>query len=119
MSTLQVPRKVNSPVEGEKDLLFSLSKIVESLSKEARKEFAEEFSEDLKEFLSKTAVYKAINGRIHLANETILNVVMVNPRAKKWVLRKAREEAESVLRAIEIVEALQSQEEDEEEEAEE
>ena len=97
----------NSPVE-EKDLLFSL--IVESLSKEGRKEFAEEFSEDLKEFLSKTAVYKAINGRIHLANETILNVVMVNPRAKKWVLRKAREEAENVLRAIE---ALQSQEDEE------
>jgi hypothetical protein len=113
MSTLQVPRKVNSPVDGEKDLLFSLSKIVESLSKEARKEFAEEFSEDLKEFLSKTAVYKAINGRIHLANETILNVVMVNPRAKKWVIQKAKEEAENVLRAIE---ALQSQEEEAEEE---
>jgi len=101
----------NSPV-GEKDLLFSLSKIVESLSKEARKEFAEEFSEDLKEFLSKTAVYKAINGRIHLANETILNVVTVNPKAKKWLMQKAKEEAENVLRAIE---ALQSQEEEAEE----
>jgi len=113
--SLVMDSKVNSPVEGEKDLLFSLSKIVESLSKEARKEFAEEFSEDLKEFLSKTAVYKAINGKIHLANDTILAVVLTNPRAKKWVIQKAKEEAENVLRAIE---ALQSQE-DEEEEAEE
>ncbi|WP_052292150.1 hypothetical protein [Saccharolobus islandicus] len=102
--------KVNSPVEGEKKnkLVFSLSKIVESLSKEAREEFAEEFSEDLKEFLSKTAVYKAINGRIHLSNDTILAVVLTNPKAKKWVMQKAREEAENVLRAIEAL----SQEED-------
>lgn len=106
MSTLQTS-KGNSPVEREKDLLFSLSKIVESLSKGARREFAEEFSEDLKEFLSKTAVYKAINGKIHLANDTILAVVLTNPRAKKWVMQKAREEAQNVLRAIE---ALQSQE---------
>ena len=106
MSTLQTS-KGNSPVEREKDLLFSLSKIVESLSKGARREFAEEFSEDLKVFLSRTAVHKAINGKIHLANDTILAVVLTNPRAKKWVMQKAREEAQNVLRAIEV---LQSQE---------
>jgi uncharacterized protein YaaW (UPF0174 family) len=104
----------NSPVDGEEDLLLSfLSKIVESLSKEARKEFAEEFSEDLKELLSRTAVHKAINGKIHLANDTILAVVLANPRARKWVIQKAKEEAESVLIAIKI---LQSQEEEAEEE---
>ena len=113
MSTPQMAQK-NSPVDGEKDLLFSLSKIIESLSKEARKEFAEKFSEDLKELLSKTAIHKAINGKIHLANDTILAIVLANPKARKWVMQKAREEAESVLRAIEVL----SQEDEEEAEEE-
>jgi hypothetical protein len=71
-------------------IFFSISKIVQSLSKEARKEFAEEFSEDLKEFLSKTAVYKAINGKIHLANDTILNVVLTNPGRRSGQCRRPR-----------------------------
>jgi hypothetical protein len=46
-----------------------------------------------------------MDGRMHLSNESILNVALVNPRARKWILEKVKEEAEKVLRAIEVLES--------------
>ena len=116
MSTLQVPRKVNSPVDGEKDVVFSLSQIVEFLSKEAREKLANEFYEELKEIRTPQAASQLAKGYKHMSNDTILELASRSPEAKKRILELAKEEAERVLQ---IIEALQSQDEDEEEEAEE
>jgi superfamily II DNA helicase RecQ len=104
MSTLQVPRKVNSPVEGEKDLLFSLSKIVESLSKEAREKLANEFYEELKEIRTPQAASQLARGYKHMSNDTILELASRSPEAKKRILELAKAEAEEVLRAIAALE---------------
>jgi len=104
----------NPPVQREneeEEVINLFSKIVESLSREAREEFAELFSEELKELISATAISKAKKGRIHLSNETIINVVLVSSRARKWVLQKAKEEA---LRTLEIVEVLEKKEKENE-----
>jgi hypothetical protein len=100
-------QKANPPVEGEEEIIHLFSKVVESLSREAREEFAEIFSDELKGLISETAISKAKKGRIHLSNKTIINVVTVSPRARKWILRKAKEEA---LRTLEIVELLEKKE---------
>ena len=100
----------NPPVQREneeEEVINLFSRIVEGLSREARREFAEKFSEELKELITGTAISKARKGQIHLSNETIINVVLVSSRARKWVLQKAKEEA---LRTLEIVEILEKKE---------
>ena len=101
-------KKVNSPVDGEKDLLF-LSKVVEFLSKEAREKLANEFYEELKEIRTPQAASQLARGYKHMSNDTILELASRSPEAKKRILGLAKEEAENVLRAIE---ALQSQEDE-------
>jgi len=108
MRQMAVVVLANPPVEGkEEEIVHLFSKIVEGLSREARKEFAEIFSEDLKGLISPTAVSKAKHGKIHLSNKTIINVIIASPRARKWVLRKAKEEA---MRTLELVEDLEKKE---------
>jgi len=102
-----VEQKANPPVEGEEEIIHLFFKVLEGLSRQAREEFAEIFSDELKGLISPTAISKAKKGRIHLSNETIINVVLVSPRARKWVLRKAKEEA---LRTLELVEVLEKKE---------
>ena len=107
MSTLQVPRKVNSPV-GEKDLLFLIS----LLDREDKVEFAQEFREDFEEMveegkLSKTAFYKFLNGYAP-ADERILQVVEADEEAKKWVIERVKEKAK---RALQIIAAMEAEEE--------
>jgi hypothetical protein len=104
-------QKANPPVEGEEEIIHLFSKVVEGLSRQAREEFAEIFSDDLKGLISPTAISKAKKGRIHLSNETIINVILVSPRARKWVLQKAKEEA---MRTQEIVERLEKMEKEKE-----
>ena len=113
---------VNPPVQrdiGEEEVIRLFYKVVEGLSREAREEFAEIFSEELKDLISATAVSKAKHGRIHLANKTIINVVLVSSRARKWVLQKAKEEAMRTLELVELLEKKEPTLEDFAEEAEE
>lgn len=100
-------QKANPPVEGEEEIIHLFSKVVESLSREAREEFVGLFNEELKGLISPTAISKAKKGRIHLSNLTIINVILVSSRARKWVLRKAKEEA---LKTLELVEVLEKKE---------
>jgi len=106
-----VEQKANPPVEGEEEIIHLFFKVVEGLSREAREEFAELFSEELKELITGTAISKARKGQIHLSNKTIINVILVSPRARKWVLQKAKEEA---LRTLELVERLEKMEKEKE-----
>jgi hypothetical protein len=103
---------VNPPVQrdiGEEEVIRLFYKVVEGLSRQAREEFAEAFSEELKGLISATAISKAKHGKIHLSNETIINVILVSSSARKWVLRKAKEEA---LQTLELVELLEKKEKD-------
>jgi hypothetical protein len=106
MAVVVVPNPSQRENE-EEEVINLFYKVVEGLSREAREEFAELFSEELKDLISPTAVSKAKHGRIHLANKTIINVVLVSSRARKWVLRKAKEEA---MRTLELVEVLEKKE---------
>ncbi|BBG27287.1 hypothetical protein [Sulfuracidifex tepidarius] len=102
MSTLQVSKK-NSPVShtGNKDLF---SRVVESLSLEAREVLANEFYEELKEIRSRQAASQLARGRKHMSNETIMELISRSSSARKRVLELAKEEAEKVLQAIEAIE---------------
>ncbi|MEM4146943.1 hypothetical protein AAGT10_14845 (plasmid) [Sulfolobus tengchongensis] len=89
----------NSPVS-EEDLIF----LINMLDQSDREEFAEEFVEDLETMLSKSGLYKILNGRIHLSNTKILQIVESNDRARKWLANKIREkmkEAERILAKME------------------
>ncbi|ACP45875.1 conserved hypothetical protein [Sulfolobus islandicus Y.G.57.14] len=97
-------KKVNSPVDGEKDLLF-LSKVVEFLSKEAREKLANEFYEELKEIRTPQAASQLAKGYKHMSNKTILELAAVSKEARKRILELAREEAERVLQIIAALEA--------------
>ena len=97
-------KKVNSPVDGEKDLLF-LSKVVEFLSKEAREKLANEFYEELKEIRTPQAASQLAKGYKHMSNKTILELAAVSKEARKRILELAKAEAEEVLRAIAALEA--------------
>ena len=82
MSTLQVPRKVNSPVEGEKDLLFLISLLDREDKIEFVKEFREDFEQQIEEKkLSKTAYYKFLNGYAP-SDERILEIIEVDEEAR-------------------------------------
>ncbi|PVU76941.1 hypothetical protein DDW12_08815 [Sulfolobus islandicus] len=104
MSTLQVPGKVNSPVDGEKDLLFLISLLDREDKIEFVKEFREDFEQQIEEKkLSKTAYYKFLNGYAP-SDERILEIIEVDEEAKKWVIERVREKAEKALRIIAALE---------------
>ena len=97
----------NSPVEGEKDLLFLIS----LLAKEDKVEFVQEFREDFEQQieekkLSKTGYYKLLRGYAP-SDERILQIAEMDEEAKKWVIERIREKAEKALR---IIAALEGQE---------
>ena len=102
MSALQTLK--NSPVDGEKDVVFSLSQIVEFLSKEAREKLANEFYEELKEIRTPQAASQLARGYKHMSNKTILELAAVSKEARKRILELAKAEAEEVLRAIAALE---------------
>jgi transcriptional/translational regulatory protein YebC/TACO1 len=91
-----------------------LYEIVERMSRETRREFAIEFSDDLKGIISEAALSKARRGIMHLKNETILEVISINPKAKRWILKKAKEDIERIQKMIEELENLDDDEFDDE-----
>jgi len=118
---VEVSPPINREEEEEK-VIALFSQIIERLSKQAREEFANVFDEDLRQIISPVAVSKAKKGKIHLADRTILNVALVNSLARRWILRKAKEEAYQTLETIEtlekkeaVIEQLLKEEEAEEE----
>ena len=102
----------NPPVhredQEEEKVIALFSQIIERLSKQAREEFANTFDEDLRQTISLVAVSKAKKGKIHLSDRTILNVILVNSLARRWVLMKAKQEAYQTLEAIEYLEKKES-----------
>jgi len=100
------PAKAQNQMKKEIDEEEYLYEIIERLSRKTREEFAIEFSEDLKEIISEAALSKARRGIMHLKNETILEVISINPRAKRWILKKAKEDIEKIQKMIEELEEL-------------
>jgi hypothetical protein len=82
MSTLQVPRKVNSPVDGENKLVFSLELIVQTLNKESRKILVEEFADEI-EKLGYTEQYISMmrNEKRTLGNDALKRLLVNSPEA--------------------------------------
>ncbi|BBL48367.1 hypothetical protein [Metallosphaera sedula] len=118
MSVVQVSKKVNSPIDGDQEVF---SHVIESLSLKAREKLALEFYDEVKEIRTRQAAEQFVKGYKHMSNATILELAAVSPRARKRILQLAREEAEKVLQAIEVLEAQEEdpEEEEDEEEAEE
>jgi hypothetical protein len=107
MSTLQTS-KVNSPVEGKKDLLFLIS----MLDKEDKVEFVKVFSSDFEEMvaekkLSKTGYYKLLRGYAP-SDERILQIVKADEEARRWLIEKIKEKAK---RALQVIERMEVEEE--------
>jgi len=97
-------KKVNSPVDGEKDLLFLISLLDREDKIEFVKEFREDFEQQIEEKkLSKTAYYKFLNGYAP-ADERILQIAEMDEEAKKWVIERVKEKAEKALRIIAALE---------------
>ncbi|WP_061992182.1 hypothetical protein [Sulfolobus acidocaldarius] len=106
--SLVTTSKVNSPVDGEKDLLFLIS----LLDKEDKVEFVQEFREDFEQQieekkLSKTAYYKFLNGYAP-SDERILEIIEVDEEAKEWIIAKVKEKAK---RALQVIERMEAEEE--------
>ncbi len=106
-----VSNKKNSPVNGEKDLLFLIS----MLDKEDKVEFVREFREDFEQQieekkLSKTAYYKFLNGYAP-ADERILEIIEVDEEARKWLIERVKEKASKALEIIEGMKGLMTNEE--------
>ena len=81
MSTLQTS-KVNSPVEGENKLIFSLELIVQTLNKESRKILVEEFADEI-EKLGYTEQYISMmrNEKRTLGNDALKRLLVNSPEA--------------------------------------
>jgi len=81
MSTLQTS-KVNSPVEGENKLVFSLELIVQTLNKESRKILVEEFADEI-EKLGYTEQYISMmrNEKRTLGNDALKRLLVNSPEA--------------------------------------
>ncbi|MEJ2779364.1 hypothetical protein WIW89_00180 [Stygiolobus sp. CP850M] len=99
----------NSPVDGEKDLLFLIS----LLDREDKIAFVKEFREDFEKMveerrLSKTAFYKFLNGYAP-ADERILEVAEANKEARRWVIERVKAKAK---KALEIIEKMEEAEEE-------
>jgi len=88
------------PLKEEEDLIF----LINMLDQQDREEFAEEFVEDLETMLSKSGLWKILNGRIHLGNEKILQVIESNNEAKKWLVNKIKEKMKVAERIIARIE---------------
>jgi len=94
----------NSPVDGEKDLLFLISLLDREDKIEFVRKFREDFEQQIEEKkLSKTAYYKFLNGYAP-SDERILQIVEADEEAKKWVIERVREKAEKALRIIAALE---------------
>ena len=103
MSLVEMAQK-NSPVDGEKELLFLISLLDREDKIEFVKEFREDFEQQIEEKkLSKTAYYKFLNGYAP-SDERILEIIEVDEEAKKWVIERVREKAEKALRIIAALE---------------
>ena len=132
MSTLQVPRKVNSPVDGENKLVFSLELIVQTLNKESRKILVEEFADEI-EKLGYTEQYISMmrNEKRTLGNDALKRLLVNSPEALDRAIEllklqiKQLEEAARILQTSDLSLLKKEygpkikEEEDEEEEAEE
>ncbi|WP_088912484.1 hypothetical protein [Sulfolobus acidocaldarius] len=81
MSTLQTS-KVNSPVDGENKLVFSLELIVQTLNKESRKILVEEFADEI-EKLGYTEQYISMmrNEKRTLGNDALKRLLVNSPEA--------------------------------------
>ena len=131
MSTLQTS-KVNSPVEGENKLIFSLELIVQTLNKESRKILVEEFADEI-EKLGYTEQYISMmrNEKRTLGNDALKRLLVNSPEALDRAIEllklqiKQLEEAARILQTSDLSLLKKEygpkikEEEDEEEEAEE
>jgi hypothetical protein len=108
MAPKLMAQKVSSQEEREEEERKILIEIIERLSRDSRYEFLLKFKEDLKMIVSPAAISKAMKRDFHFKNETILKVIQLNPEAKEWLKRKAREEAFRLLELVEVLEALES-----------
>lgn len=108
MSTLQMAqKKVNSPVEGEKDLLFLISLLDREDKIEFVRKYREDFEQQIEEKkLSKTGYYKLLRGYAP-SDERILEIIEVDEEAKEWIIERIREKAK---RALQIIAALEGEE---------
>nr|WP_012548822.1 hypothetical protein [Acidianus hospitalis]ACI15714.1 hypothetical protein [Acidianus hospitalis W1] len=82
MSLVAMASKVNSPVEGENKLVFSLELIVQTLNKESRKILAEEFADEI-EKLGYTEQYISMmrNEKRTLGNDALKRLLVNSPEA--------------------------------------
>ena len=98
----------NSPVDGEKELLFLISLLDREDKIEFVKEFREDFEQQIEEKkLSKTGYYKLLRGYAP-ADNRVLEIVKMDEEAKKWVIEKIREKAK---RALQVIERMEAEEE--------
>jgi hypothetical protein len=107
MAPKLMAQKVSSQEEREEEERKILIEIIERLSRDSRYEFLLKFKEDLKMVVSPAAISKALRRDFHFKNETILKVIQLNPEARIWLKRKAREEAFRLLELVEALEALE------------
>jgi hypothetical protein len=130
MSALQTS-KVNSPVEGENKLVFSLELIVQTLNKESRKILVEEFADEI-EKLGYTEQYISMmrNEKRTLGNDALKRLLVNSPEALDRAIEllklqiKQLEEAARILQTSDLSllkkeYGPKKEEEDEEEEVEE
>jgi len=84
------------PLKEEEDLIF----LINMLDQTDREEFAEAFADDLETMLSKSGLWRILNGKIHLSNEKIMRVVEVNDDAKRWIARRIKEKMKRASKII-------------------
>nr|WP_255430353.1 hypothetical protein [Sulfolobus sp. NOB8H2] len=101
-------KKKNSPVEGEKDLLFLIS----LLDREDKVEFIKTFSVDLWSLveegkLTRTGYNKLLNG-IAPSDDRVLQIVEIDEEAKEWIIERVKEKAS---KALEIIQRMEAEEE--------
>jgi len=95
----------NPPVE--EDLLFLISLLDREDKIEFVKEFREDFEQQIEEKkLSKTALYKFLNGYAP-ADNRVLEIVKMDEEAKEWIIERVEGRAR---RALEIIAALEAEE---------
>nr|CAA09130.1 hypothetical protein [Sulfolobus sp. NOB8H2] len=108
MSLVMAQKKKNSPVEGEKDLLFLIS----LLDREDKVEFIKTFSVDLWSLveegkLTRTGYNKLLNG-IAPSDDRVLQIVEIDEEAKEWIIERVKEKAS---KALEIIQRMEAEEE--------
>lgn len=102
MSTLQASK--NSPVEGEKKLVFSLELIVQTLNKESRKILVDEFADEI-EKLGYTEQYISMmrNERRTLGNDALKRLLANSTAARSRAIELLKEQIRQLEDAMEIL----------------